>query len=222
MAKITINTSMLLKLARIADKDYRRTFADFYFTFDLSDYYTPSMVHLLMAEKRKPINRDFLPFLERCLSIYDNNTTDYSIIADTQLRAEEKKFETANKVRITPELLGNVVSYNITLVKKAINGQGRMRNDVYDAVSKNLVTVNRDENSYTSTVDAYNELVRRIMRAQIYDGTKIITNAEIAQNSGISIDILETPEIACHNALTYHDTYKRLVESTPAYAISRK
>lgn len=88
---------------------------------------------------------------------------------------------------------------------------------MYDVLTLDLYSEKRDINTIFNNVQAYRELDRRLMRAQIGDGTRIYTLYEIAEKTGLSLDTLEHLEKACHSFDEYAKTYEALVKIQMPY-----
>lgn len=215
--------NLIKQLEEVRKKDERRTFAEFYLTFDLDDYYSSSMVHLLMSGKRQPRNMKILDFLERCIQIYDQYTDNYVMATPDALSAMLVQTEERYEMELSIDTLRRQIHGNNAVILGALKKKhNQFSNDLYDLFDHQLFEKRRTPDSMTNTVDAYQELLNRIMRDAIADGTKILTKREIAERSQVDLEILEHPEVACHDAKLYMEVYEKLVLAQQDYAISRK
>lgn len=211
------NANFVKKLKEIRGLDSRHTYAEFFFTFDLDNFYTDSMVYLIMSGKRRAKKEHFSEFLTRCLQVYENNTKDYSYYGAEQLTFIKKEFEKRHKVHVTNDMLSRYIGYNPTLISIALSGKGKFLPDVWDCLSLDLLPTKRAANSFIENVGSYKELQRRLMRAEIFDGNKILTVKNVADETGIPLETLKHLDTACHDVDTYKDVYSKLVSFTPEY-----
>lgn len=209
------------KLAEIKQHDPRKGFTDFYYTFDLDKLYTSGMVYLIMSGKREARNKSFLPFLDRCLTVYASNVKDYSHIAAGNLKYELKKFEDRHQVHLTNDQLAHFTNYNPSAIGRALNGKGDSIPSLWDLLTLDLLPLERNAQNIFVNLDSYYELQKRLMRAEIGDGERTLTSIEISDLSGISQEIIEDLSLACHSIEKYADTYQRLVNLQKDYAYGK-
>lgn len=212
--------NFLDKFKTIKQHDSRHSFSDFYYTFDLDDFYTDGMVHLIMTGKRSAKNSNFLILLSRCVSVYADNTDDYSHLAAGDLNKALHDYEKRHDLHVTNENLARYAGYNPSKIGSALKGRGRFIPDVWDSLSLDLLPLRRDKNSFVENVAALQELKRRLMRAEIGDGTQILTPIEVAKAANLPVDIVEHLDKACHDADTYKEVYGKLVSVQQRYADS--
>lgn len=213
---------MVERLDAISSHDDRQTFENFYYTFDLQQFYTDGMIHLILSKKREPRNKAFIVLLEKCLTVYESNTEDYSLITDKQLAQARDAFNQKHpEQHLTAEMLGRDIGSHTSGIRKSMMTYGRYTCYVWDMLQHDLVTLKVDKNSFTNNINAYLELKARLMRAEINDGTRILTPSEVATQSGIDPEIIYDLSIACHDSNLYLDTYGKLVSMGKPYAIQK-
>lgn len=216
-------TNLLDQLNRISDLDIRRTFSSFYATFDLDNYYSSSMIHLILSGKRQPRNREFLVFLSRCISIYESFTSDYTVATPDKLQQMKAEFEEAHETEITIDTLKKYVDGNLGVLREALNRRhNQYSNDFYDLFKLNMIELQRTPNSMTNNLYMYHALENQIMRAMIADGTKLLTKMEVARIADIDVKILDHPEIACRDAKLYTEVYAKLINAQQDYKLEQK
>ena len=205
------------QLKTIRQHDLRHTYMEMFYTFELDTFYSPSMVHLIMTGKRDSRNSEFMNFLSRCVTVYNNNTKDYSHISEEQMNSELKKLEDERDIYISTELLARQISYTTTGIASALRGKGIFVPDVWDTLNLGLIPHSNNSDSIFENIHAYNKIVRKLMRAEISDGTKILTPYDLADLTGIDPSVLENIDLVCHDAKRYIDTYDKLSEITKPY-----
>lgn len=216
--------TLMEQLLENSQKDSRKNFADFYNTFDLDNVFSKTMANFVLNGKREPKNAPaIMSFLSKCISIYREHTKDY-------LHYQEKTsdlFENYNlthEIGIIPERLQASTGRELLAIKRAISDDeksinAKATNDVRDALKFDLISTQRALDGLFNNVVAYRELERRLMRAQIGDGTMIKTIYDISQESGLDIDILENLSKACHHKDDFENIYQKLVELQQAYKL---
>ncbi|KRL96389.1 hypothetical protein [Limosilactobacillus equigenerosi] len=164
MSKANGIKSRMDTLESISKLDKRRTFTDFYLTFDLDDYELFGKIRAMLNGEVEPNNPAFMKFLDRCLEVYKVNTHDYSGITEDMMMDEVGKFKYRNGFIPKAELLGRAITFTPSLLPRSTKLKSEYTNDVYDALKHDLVIKVRDEHSMVRNIAAYQELQRRIMR----------------------------------------------------------
>ena len=210
--------TLINNLMEISELDLRHNFTDFYFTFDLDNFYSKPAVNMIMTGKKE--NESFNAFLERCLKIYRTQTNDYSSRASLL----PQKFKEYNETHIMPltfEKLADSLNSDASTINRIIRSQtpSKTANNIYDVLSMDLFNYDRSAKTIFNNVSAYNELKKRIMRAEIGDGKTTKTLEDVAKESGIELEILNHLEKVCKDDNLYLDTYQKLVDVQLDYVI---
>lgn len=209
-----------------SQKDSRKTFADFYNTFDLDDICSKSMANFVLRGKRKIDNHQIvMSFLSKCITIYREHTKDY-VHCLTSTHDLYMNYNVTHIRGIIPERLQASTGRELAAIKRAINDESKSinkkaTNDVRDALLLDLINSKRSFDNLFNNVIAYKELDRRLMRAQIGDGTKLKTIYDVAQETKISTDILENLEKVCRHQDDFNNVYRKLVELQVPYKLTR-
>lgn len=215
-----MTSQMLQKMHEISARDQRRTTRDFYLTFDLERYYSPSMIHMIISGKRNA-ELKFKEFLARCLNIYYQNTDDYSDVNGTMLAELQYQWERKTGMRITYETLARFAAPNSRNIKSAFENHTETTNDLFDVLFYGFMDLKRTENSFTNTVDAYLELQRRLMRAEIGDGVHTRSIEDIAKATGIATTDLEDLPSVCKDSKKFLRVYQALVSIQQPYIVEK-
>lgn len=212
------------KIKENEKKDSRKNFADFYNTFSLDSVFSKPMASFVLNGKRKTQNHQFvMSFLSKCISIYSEHTKDY-VHCSTSVRDLYKNYNVTHLIRVIPERLQAATGRELLAIKRAVNNKPgsvnkKATNDVRDALKYNFINSKQSADNIFNNVAAYKELDRRLMRAQIGDGTNIKTVYDVAQETGISIDVLEDLSQACRHKDDYLDVYQKLVDLGVPYKL---
>lgn len=215
-----MTSQMLKKLQEVSAHDQRRTTQDFYQTFDLDRYYSPSMIHMIISGKRNA-QLQFKEFLARCLNIYDQNTDDYSDVNGTMLAELQYQWERKTGARITYETLARFAAPNSRNIKSAFERHTETTNAIFDVLFYGFMDLERNENSYTNTVTSYLELKRRLMRAEIGDGVHTRTLEEVAEEAKLDAkDLADLPDV-CKDSKKFLQVYQGLVRIQKPYVVEK-
>ncbi|HIY92057.1 MAG TPA: hypothetical protein H9820_03815 [Candidatus Companilactobacillus pullicola] len=205
--------------------DSRKNFADFYNTFNLDSLFSKPMADFILNGKRKAKNHQLvMSFLSKCITIYREHTKDY-VHCSTSVHDLYENYNVTHEVGIIPERLQAATGREMAVVKRAINNNpksinNQATNDVRDTLSYDLINSKYSVDNIFNNVIAYKELDRRLMRAQIGDGTNIKTIYDVSQKTGISIDVLEGLSQACRHKDDYLDVYQKLIELSIPYQLN--
>lgn len=214
--------TLMEQLLENSQKDSRKNFADFYNTFDLDKVFSKPMANFVLNGKREPKNAPvIMSFLSKCISIYRENTKDYVHYQEKTSELYEN-YNLTHEVGIIPERLQTSTGRELLAIKRAISDDekginAKATNDVRDALKFDLISTQRSLDELFNNVTAYRELERRLMRAQIGDGTTIKTIYDISQESGLDSDLLENLSKACHHKEDFENTYQKLVNLQQVY-----
>lgn len=211
---------LMNSLMEISKRDLRRNFSDFYMTFDLSDYYSKPMLNLILNGKRNPNSVHFLSFISRCINIYSENTKDYRGKAK-ELGKMISEYNETHEIPLSIERLQQFTGKDASAMRMAVKkgSDSKVSNDLYDTIKMELYYEKRDLNSIFNNIRAYQELNRRLMRAQISDGNQILTIYEIAEKANLPLEDLEHLEKVCHSFEEYAKVYEALVKIQKPYEI---
>lgn len=206
------------KLYEINKKDIRANFADFYVTFDFEFYYTKSMISYILNGKREAGSDKFKKFLENCIVVYGEHARNYNDL-EPSIKELLDQYNKTHEYFVTPETLQGIVNREVTAIKRALslNDASKTANDVRDVLTFNLINSNRDLDNIFNNLEAYRELEKRLMRAQIGDGQTIYSIQDISDQSEIDVDILNNLYKACHHKKDFENVYEKLVSLQKNY-----
>lgn len=212
------------KITENAKKDSRKNFADFYETFDLNNVFSKPMANFVLSGKREAKNQKVvMNFLSRCVSIYQAQTQDYS----NPTVSTKEMFDNYNynhSYGITAERLQESTGRELLAIKRAITDNpksinSKSTNDVRDALKYDLIHHKRSLDKIFENVPAYKELERRLMRVEVGNGLEFLTVYDIADETGIEVEVLQDLSKACHHKDDYENVYDKLVKLQKAYEL---
>lgn len=206
------------KMHDISAYDQRRTGKEFYQTFDLESYYSLSMINMIINGKRGA-ELELKKLLARCLNIYCQNTYDYSDVNGAMLTDLLNQWQHKTGAHITYATLAQFVARGERNIQESFEKHTATTNDVFDVLCYGFMDLKRTENSFTNTVDAYRELQRRLMRAEIGDGVHTRTIEEVSQETGIAVTDLKDLPSVCHDSKKFLQVYQALVNIQKPYVI---
>ena len=80
---VTVYTA---KISELADKDPRRTYLDFYRTFNLYEMYSEMGFYLILAGSRNFLNQDIKRAVDKMFETYSNFISDYSSVSHVMVK----------------------------------------------------------------------------------------------------------------------------------------
>lgn len=212
------------KIKENEKKDSRKNLADFYNTFSLDSVFSKPMASFVLNGKRKTQNHQFvMSFLSKCISIYSEHTKDY-VHCSTTVHDLYENYNATHFIGVIPERLQVATGRELAAIKRAINNKPeslnkKATNDVRDTLKYDFINPKKSADNIFNNVASYKELDRRLMRAQIGDGTNIKTIYDVSQETGISIDVLDDLSQACRHKDDYLDVYQKLVDLGVPYKL---
>lgn len=210
--------ALINELMEISELDLRHNFTDFYFTFDLDTFYSKPGVNMIMTGKKE--NESFSAFLERCLAIYRTQTKDYSSFAK-MLPRKFKEYNETHMIPLTFEKLADSLNSDASTINRIIRSEtpSKTANSIYDVLSMDLFNYDRSAKTIFNNISAYNELKKRVMRAEIGNGQSTKTLEDVSKETEIELDVLNHLEKVCKDDELYLDTYQKLVDVQLDYNI---
>ena len=209
--------TLMTNLLENTQKDSRKNFADFYNTFDLDNIFSKPVANFVLNGKREVKNQQaVMSFLSKCISIYREHTRDY-VHFSTSTHDLYEEYNLTHEIGIIPESLQVSTGREVLAINRAISDDeksinAKATNDVRDALELDLISPKRSLDSIFNNVMAYQELDRRLMRAQIGDGLNIKTIYDVSQETKIPTDMLENLSLACHHKDDFENVYAKLTE----------
>lgn len=216
--------TLMDKIKENEKKDSRKNLADFYNTFSLDSVFSKPMASFVLNGKRKAKNHQFvMSLLSKCISIYSEHTKDY-VHCSTTVQDLYENYNVTHSIGLIPERLQVATGRELRAIKYAITDKPeslnkKATNDVFDTLKHDFINPKKSADNIFNNVAAYKELDRRLMRAQIGDGTNIKTVYDVAQETGISLDVLEDLSQACRHKDDYLDIYQKLVDLGVPYKL---
>lgn len=216
--------TLMDKIKENEKKDSRKNLADFYNTFSLDSVFSKPMASFVLNGKRKTQNHQFvMSFLSKCISIYSEHTKDY-VHCSTTVHDLYENYNATHFIGVIPERLQVATGRELAAIKRAINNKPeslnkKATNDVRDTLKYDFINPKKSADNIFNNVASYKELDRRLMRAQIGDGTNIKTIYDVSQETGISIDVLDDLSQACRHKDDYLDVYQKLVDLGVPYKL---
>lgn len=210
--------ALINELMSISEQDLRHNFTDFYFSFDLDNFYSKPSINAIMVGKKE--DPKFNNFLSKCLKIYKLHTENYNSKAKT-LEKTFKKYNTTHMIPITYEKLANALNSDATTIARVIrsNVSSKTANSILDVLEMDLFNNQRSAKMIFNNMNAYVEISRRIMRAEIGDGVEVQNLEQISKNTNIDINNLKHPETLCKDDMLYLDSYQKLIDIQKTYNI---
>ncbi len=221
-----MNELLISRLTKIRKKDIRRTYADFYIAFDLHEFYSSAMVHLIMNGRRLPKNRQFMNFLSRCLDIYDEYTRDYSKIDVNKMNQVKFDYELRHHTgSLSPDDLINATTPNQANIRGALRdpqASNKLSCDLYDLFRLDILNIGRPtKETLFRNLSNYQQLETMLMRALAGDGTYTRSIDDISLASGLSIAQLNNFAGACLDPDEYIRVYNGLVNAYEPYNLAK-
>ena len=213
---VTVYTT---KIAEFADKDPRRTYLDFYRTFNLYEMYSEMGFYLILAGCRNFLNQDIKRAVDKMFEIYSNFESDYSSISHVMVKEMMKQWNISSPIKISPQFLATRYGVTRTVFDNALKSRSKYTVSIYEMITLGLVPDPRNPQTMFNSVESYQTLKTLIMRNIIGDGLHFLTIEQVAEKTGISLEDLKHPEKLCRTRDRYLNAYDLLTVKTPAYDI---
>ena len=213
---VTVYTT---KIAEFADKDPRRTYLDFYRTFNLYEMYSEMGFYLILAGCRNFLNQDIKTAVDKMFEIYSNFESDYSSISHVMVKEMMKQWNVSSPIKIAPQILATRYGVTRTVFDNALKSRSKYTVSIYEMITLGLVPDPRNPQTMFNSVESYQTLKMLIMRNIIGDGLHFLTIEQVAEKTGISLEDLKHPEKLCRTRDRYLNAYDLLTDKMPAYDV---
>jgi|GEM_PF-2472095 hypothetical protein len=213
---VTVYTT---KIAEFADKDPRRTYLDFYRTFNLYEMYSEMGFYLILAGCRNFLNQDIKRAVDKMFEIYSNFESDYSNVSHIMVKEMMKQWNVSSPIKITPQILATQYGVTRTVFDNALKSRSKYTVSIYEMITLRLVPDPKNPQTMFNSVESYQTLKTLIMRNIIGDGLHFLTIEQVAEKTGISLEDLKHPEKLCRTRDRYLNAYDLLTVKMPAYDV---
>lgn len=213
---VTVYTA---KISELADKDPRRTYLDFYRTFNLYEMYSEMGFYLILAGSRNFLNQDIKRAVDKMFETYSDFESDYSNVSHVTVKEMMKQWNLSSSIKIAPQILATRYGVTRTVFDNALKSRSKYTVSIYEMITLGLVPDPRNPQTMFNSVESYQALKMLIMRNIIGDGLHFLTIEQVAEKTGISLEDLKHPEKLCRTRDRYLNAYDLLTVKTPAYDI---
>lgn len=213
---VTVYTA---KISELADKDPRRTYLDFYRTFNLYEMYSEMGFYLILAGSRNFLNQDIKRAVDKMFETYSGFASDYSSVSHVTVKEMMKQWNLSSSIKIAPQILATRYGVTRTVFDNALKSRSKYTVSIYEMITLGLVPDPRNPQTMFNSVESYQALKMLIMRNIIGDGLHFLTIEQVAEKTGISLEDLKHPERLCRTRDRYLNAYDLLTVKTPAYDI---
>lgn len=213
---VTVYTA---KISELADKDPRRTYLDFYRTFNLYEMYSEMGFYLILAGSRNFLNQDIKRAVDKMFETYSDFASDYSSVSHVTVKEMMKQWNLSSSIKIAPQILATRYGVTRTVFDNALKSRSKYTVSIYEMITLGLVPDPRNPQTMFNSVESYQALKMLIMRNIIGDGLHFLTIEQVAEKTGISLEDLKHPEKLCRTRDCYLNAYDLLTVKTPAYDI---
>lgn len=213
---VTVYTA---KISELADKDPRRTYLDFYRTFNLYEMYSEMGFYLILAGSRNFLNQDIKRAVDKMFETYSDFASDYSSVSHVTVKEMMKQWNLSSSIKIAPQILATRYGVTRTVFDNALKSRSKYTVSIYEMITLGLVPDPRNPQTMFNSVESYQALKMLIMRNIIGDGLHFLTIEQVAEKTGISLEDLKHPEKLCRTRDRYLNAYDLLSVKTPAYDI---
>lgn len=213
---VTVYTA---KISELADKDPRRTYLDFYRTFNLYEMYSEMGFYLILAGSRNFLNQDIKRAVDKMFETYSDFASDYSSVSHVTVKEMMKQWNLSSSIKIAPQILATRYGVTRTVFDNALKSRSKYTVSIYEMITLGLVPDPRNPQTMFNSVESYQALKKLIMRNIIGDGLHFLTIEQVAEKTGISLEDLKHPEKLCRTRDRYLNAYDLLTVKTPAYDI---
>ena len=213
---VTVYTA---KISELADKDPRRTYLDFYRTFNLYEMYSGMGFYLILAGSRNFLNQDIKRAVDKMFETYSDFASDYSSVSHVTVKEMMKQWNLSSSIKIAPQILATRYGVTRTVFDNALKSRSKYTVSIYEMITLGLVPDPRNPQTMFNSVESYQALKMLIMRNIIGDGLHFLTIEQVAEKTGISLEDLKHPEKLCRTRDRYLNAYDLLTVKTPAYDI---
>lgn len=213
---VTVYTA---KISELADKDPRRTYLDFYRTFNLYEMYSEMGFYLILAGSRNFLNQDIKRAVDKMFETYSDFASDYSSVSHVTVKEMMKQWNLSSSIKIAPQILATRYGVTRTVFDNALKSRSKYTVSIYEMITLGLVPDPRNPQTMFNSVESYQALKMLIMRNIIGDGLHFLTIEQVAEKTGISLEDLKHPEKLCRTRDRYLNAYDLLTVKTPAYDI---
>lgn len=213
---VTVYTA---KISELADKDPRRTYLDFYRTFNLYEMYSEMGFYLILAGSRNFLNQDIKRAVDKMFETYSDFANDYSSVSHVTVKEMMKQWNLSSSIKIAPQILATRYGVTRTVFDNALKSRSKYTVSIYEMITLGLVPDPRNPQTMFNSVESYQALKMLIMRNIIGDGLHFLTIEQVAEKTGISLEDLKHPEKLCRTRDRYLNAYDLLTVKTPAYDI---
>ena len=213
---VTVYTA---KISELADKDPRRTYLDFYRTFNLYEMYSEMGFYLILAGSRNFLNQDIKRAVDKMFETYSDFASDYSSVSHVTVKEMMKQWNLSSSIKIAPQILATRYGVTRTVFDNALKSRSKYTVSIYEMITLGLVRDPRNPQTMFNSVESYQALKMLIMRNIIGDGLHFLTIEQVAEKTGISLEDLKHPEKLCRTRDRYLNAYDLLTVKTPAYDI---
>lgn len=213
---VTVYTA---KISELADKDPRRTYLDFYRTFNLYEMYSEMGFYLILAGSRNFLNQDIKRAVDKMFETYSDFSSDYSSVSHVTVKEMMKQWNLSSSIKIAPQILATRYGVTRTVFDNALKSRSKYTVSIYEMITLGLVPDPRNPQTMFNSVESYQTLKMLIMRNIIGDGLHFLTIEQVAEKTGISLEDLKHPEKLCRTPDRYLNAYDLLTVKMPAYDI---
>lgn len=207
------------KISELADKDPRRTYLDFYRTFNLYEMYCETGLYLILEGCRNFLNQDIKTAVDKMFETYSYFESDYSKVSHVTVKEMMKQWNVSSPIKITPQILATRYGVTRTVFDNALKSRSKYTVSIYEMITLGLVPDPRNPQTMFNSVESYQTLKMLIMRNIIGDGLHFLTIEQVAEKTGISLEDLKHPEKLCRTRDRYLNAYDLLTVKMPAYDI---
>lgn len=206
-------------IADFVSKDPRRTYLDFYRTFNLYEMYSEMGFYLILAGSRNFLNQDIKRAVDKMFETYSDFVDDYSSVSHVYVKEMIKRWNLTSSVKIAPQSLASHYGVTRTVFDNALKSRSKYTVSIYEMITLGLVPDPRNPQTMFNSVESYQMLKMLTMRNIIGDGLHFLTIEQVAEKTGISLEDLKHPEKLCRTRDRYLNAYDLLNVKMPAYDI---
>lgn len=158
------------KISELADKDPRRTYLDFYRTFNLYEMYSEMGFYLILAGSRNFLNQDIKRAVDKMFETYSDFASDYSSVSHVTVKEMMKQWNLSSSIKIAPQILATRYGVTRTVFDNALKSRSKYTVSIYEMITLGLVPDPRNPQTMFNSVESYQALKMLIMRNIIGDG----------------------------------------------------
>ncbi len=167
------------KISDLAEKDPRRTYLDFYRTFNLYEMYSETGLYLILEGCRNFLNQDIKTAVDKMFETYSDFESDYSNVSHVTVKEMMKQWNVSSPIKISPQFLATRYGVTRTVFDNALKSRSKYTVSIYEMITLRLVPDPRNPQTMFNSVESYQTLKMLIMRNIIGDGLRFLTIEQV-------------------------------------------